>query len=144
MHQFQGSLTYFWPKCPRNFSGFLILASICLILSSIFTFVFCKSAMSFFEFVFDSFFSVFYNRLFLLHLRYILFFLHPKCCRFYDGKYHLQCTKHKRFGSVGRYVFEVSYICYLASSNLQPLAFFLQAIELLSHSRIISSESFDS
>ena len=31
----------------RNFSGFLILASICLILSSIFTTSFCKSAMSF-------------------------------------------------------------------------------------------------
>ena len=28
-------------------------------------------------------------------------------------------TKHKHFGSVGRYVFGVSRICYLASSNLQ-------------------------
>ncbi len=28
-------------------------------------------------------------------------------------------TKHKRFGSVGRYAFGVSHICYLASSNLQ-------------------------
>ena len=71
VHQFQGSKPYFWPKCPfrrdrlfitlihefsefenfsivmRNFSGFLILASICLILSSIFTTSFCKSAISF-------------------------------------------------------------------------------------------------
>ena len=28
-------------------------------------------------------------------------------------------TKHKRFGSVGRYVFGVSCICYLVGSNLQ-------------------------
>lgn len=28
-------------------------------------------------------------------------------------------TKHKRFESVGRYVFGVSRICYLVSSNLQ-------------------------
>ena len=29
-------------------------------------------------------------------------------------------AKRKRFRSVGRYVFEVSYICYLASSNIKP------------------------
>lgn len=43
----------------RNFSGCLILASIYLILSSIFTTSFCKSAMSFFELVFDGFWRFF-------------------------------------------------------------------------------------